>query len=184
VQREHLLKAEVARYLGCLSNLPATQRELLELRTGLGVPRPLDPGAAAARMHLDRASFTARERQALRELRGAAALHECSEAGGVLAGVALFSGGGFGSGPLAGPAVGVDAARYAASPTGHAGHRSVLGSLLGTDMPPLASDVLLVLLLAIAVGVGVVIVTADAAGVGPRHRHWRQSVAHRMRQPR
>jgi hypothetical protein len=181
VHRERLLKARVARYVGCLANLPAAQRELLELRTGLGVSQPLGPGAAAARLHLGLARFEARERQALRELSDAARSHKCSQGGGVLPAVAYSTRLGFGGGRRGGGAtVDVAQARYVA-PTKAAGHSSVLGSLLGTDIPPLASDVLLVLLLVLGMGAGVLIVMADAIGLGPRHEHWRQSVASRIR---
>jgi hypothetical protein len=172
----------VARYLGCLGNLPDPQRELLELRTGLGVPQPLGPAAAAARMHLGLARFKARERQALHELRGAASTHACTQVAGVAAHMASLIAAALGGAGHGGtPTGGVEAARYAADPSRPAGESSTLGSLLGTNIPPVASDAALVLLLALGMGLAVLLLMGDAIGLGPRHQHWRQTMAARMR---
>lgn len=178
-----MLKAKVARFQGCLNDLPGTQRELLELRTGLGAPTALSPRAVASRLHLGRARFAHLERQAVRELSDAASTHACGQMSEVVARVASFIGAGFGGGqPTA--TGGVKAVSYSAAPPAKAvGTRSstMLGRLLGADIPAVASDVILVLLLTIGTGALVLVVMADAAGLGPRHEQWRQRVINRVR---
>ena len=180
-RRERKLKAEVARFQGCLSDLPATQRELLELRTGLGGSRALSPRTAASRLHLAPARFTRLERQAVRELSDAASLHACSRMSEGVARVASFIGAGFGNGQ--GSATGgVEAVSYSSpAPKPLGTRRSTIGAILGADIPAVASDLILVLLLLTVAGLTIGLVLADAAGQGPRHEQWRQRVANRIR---
>jgi hypothetical protein len=180
-RRERMLKAQVARFQGCLGDLPATQRELLELRTGLGMPRPLGPRAAASRLHLGPARFARLERQAVRELSDAASAHGCSRMGEVVARVAAFIGAGFGGGQ-AGATGGVKAVSYSAPAPKPAGIRSsTIAGLLGAGISTVADDVLLGLLLLMAGCVVVTVILADAAGLGPRHEQWRQRILNRIR---
>jgi hypothetical protein len=176
-----MLKAKVARLQGCLSALPTIQRELLELRTGLGIPRALSPRAAAWRLHLGSKRFARLERQAVRELSDAASTHGCSQMSETVTSIAAFIGAGFGNGP-GGATGGVKAVSYSAPATKPAGSRSsTIGSILGADIPPVASDVIMLLLLLMAAGLAVSVVLADAAGQGPRHEQWRQRVVNRFR---
>ena len=182
-RRERMLKAKVARFRGCLSDLPGTQRELLELRTGLGTPRALSPRAVASRLHVGPARFARLERQAVRELSDAASTHACGRMSEVVARVASFIGAGFGGAqPTA--TGGVKAVSYSAAPPAKGvGTRSstMLGRLLGADIPAVASDLILVLLLTMGAGAIVLAVMADAVGQGPRHEQWRQRVIGRVR---
>src|SRR6185312_16366683 len=86
--REHALKAIVARFRGCLGVLPDAQRKVLELRVGVGTIRPLSPRAAAARMHVGVARVAQLEKQAVAELRNAAATHSCGRLANFVAAVA------------------------------------------------------------------------------------------------
>jgi hypothetical protein len=176
-----MLKAEVARYQGCLGVLPAVQRELLELRTGFGAPRPLGPRAAASRLHLAPARFAHLETQAVSELRAAASTHGCSRMSEVVARVASFIAAGFGGGQLSATG-GVKAVSYNAPAPRPAGIRSsTIAGLLGAGISTVADDVLLGLLLLMAGGVAVTMILADAAGLGPRHEQWRARVVNRIR---
>jgi hypothetical protein len=180
-RRERMLKAEVARFQGCLGVLPAPQRELLELRTGLRASRPLGPRAVATRLHLGQARFARLETQAVRELRAAGSTHGCSRIGEFVAGVASFIGAGFGGGQL-GATGGVKAVSYSAPAPKPAGVRSsTIAGLLGAGISTVASDVLLGLLLLMAGGVAVTVILADAAGLGPRHEQWRRRVLNSIR---
>jgi hypothetical protein len=180
-RRERMLKAEVARFQGCLGVLPTPQRELLELRTGLRASRPLGPRAVATRLHLGQARFARLETQAVRELRAAASTHGCSRIGEFVAGVASFIGAGFGGGQL-GATGGVKAVSYSAPAPKPAGVRSsTIAGLLGAGISTVASDVLLGLLLLMAGGVAVTVILADAAGLGPRHEQWRRRVLNSIR---
>jgi hypothetical protein len=58
---------------------------------------------------------------------------------------------------------------------------TLVGRVLGTDVPPVASDLIIVLLLVMLLGGTTVLVVADAAGQGPRHEQWRRRVINRLR---
>jgi hypothetical protein len=183
VHRERALKAIVARFHGCLTALASTRREVLELRTGYGDESPLSPRATAARLHLDPASVVRLEKQAVRELRAAASTHSCARTAALVAGVMAYVAATIGAGP-GGPGAtgGVEAVRYE-SPAATASRpaQSTVGRILGTNISPTASDVLLVLFMLMALGTILSLVIADAAGQGPRHAEWRQRVANRLR---
>jgi hypothetical protein len=180
-RRERTLKATVARLAGCLSEVPPRQRELLELRSGLGGEGPLDPRAAAAKLHVSPGRLAGRERRAVRELRAQASMHGCSRAHEEIAASAGSSlarvidepplgGGGVreaGYRQRAGSAGGVRA------PLSHA-HGSLLG--LGSE----ASDAILIVLLSLAAGVTLLVVLGDEAGQGPRHASWRRRIGNRL----
>jgi hypothetical protein len=181
-RRERALKAKVARFAGCLSDLPDTQRELLELRTGLAGSRPLAPRAVASRLRLGSASFARLEKQAVRELTDAANTHGCSQMSEVVARVASFVGAGFGGGHASAARGGVKGVSYNAAPAKPpAARSSTVGAVLGADIPAVASDVILILLALMAGALAVAAVLADAAGQGPRHAQWRRRVADRIR---
>jgi hypothetical protein len=182
VHRERTLKAAVAQFHGCLAALASTQRELLELRTGYGDKSPLSPRATAVRLHLDPARIGALEKQAVRELHQAANTHSCARTGELVNGVFAFIGTTFGDGQ-AGATGGVKAVRYVSRPTTppSSAAQSTLGRILGANIGPTASDVLLVLLVLMGLGAIVAVVLADAAGQGPRHEVWRQRVINRIR---
>jgi hypothetical protein len=182
--RERSLKAMVAQLHGCLSNLPESQRRLLELRTGLG-SRPLGPQAAAARLHVGPHRFAELERRAVRELRASANTRGCGEsAGQVASGVISFIGAAFGAGPgeMHG---GLQPVSYNLDPRSlraflpHA-HLSHDGSL-GGAISPAATNALLALLLTLIAIVVLAIVVVGAAGRGPRDPDWRRRAAARIR---
>jgi hypothetical protein len=58
---------------------------------------------------------------------------------------------------------------------------TLVGRVLGVDVPPVASDLIIVLLLGTLLGGAVVLLFADAAGKGPRHEEWRRRVINRLR---
>ncbi len=180
-RRERRLKAEVARLGGCLTALPAGQRELLELRTGYGNALPLSPRAAAHRLHVNAAHIAARERRAVRELLAAARTHSCGRTSEVVAGVVSFIAATFGDGQARATG-GVEAVRYESAPA-KSGRTSpsTVGGIIGANISPTASDVILVLALLMGLGAIVAVVLADAAGLGPRHEQWRQRVRNRFR---
>jgi len=188
--RERALIAAVTQLQGCLANLPDRQRELLELRTGVGADRPLGlaqplgPQAAAARLHVKPTRIASLERRALGNLRRTAQTHMCGGMGTTVANVLAFIASGFGGegGTGAGARGGVEAVSYNAPPPLQRvkpSEPSVLGGLLGADISPLVSDVALILLLLLAAGIAVSLVLADAAGKGPRHEAWRRRIINR-----
>lgn len=183
-RRERLLKATVEHFQGCLVALPADNRQLLELRTGYGAGAPLTPRATAARLHLDAAQVARLEKEAVHELSDAAATNSCARTGEVVDAAMALIGAGLGGGKTPGAlsaefrTVSFDSASRpllpAASPT-------LLGRVLGADVPPVASDLVITLLLVMLLGGLVVLVVADAAGQGPRHEEWRRRVLNHLR---
>jgi hypothetical protein len=180
-RRERHLKAIVARFRGCLSAIPATERAVLELRTGYGPARALSPRATAARLHVTSAQLAHLEGEAVRELGAAASTHSCGQTGQFVAGAMSFIAATFGGPASTGANGGVEAVRYSASPTG-GGASTASGDkgILGAGISPLASDVLLALGTLFVLGLVVIAVIADAAGQGPRHAQWRQRVINRF----
>jgi hypothetical protein len=176
--RERLLKAKVARFQGCLVALPASNRRVLELRTGYGEARPLSPRATAARLHLGAGQLAHQEKQAVHELSDAAATHGCARTGEVVEAAISLIGAGLGGHPGIGQAkvASFKASRPPASTPGS----TLVGRVLGVDIPRVANDLILLLLLAILGGT-VVLLVADAAGMGPRHEQWRRRVVNRVR---
>jgi hypothetical protein len=179
-RREHLLKATVARFRGCLVALPASNRQLLELRTGYGDARPLSPRATAARLHVGASQFAHLEKQAVHELSDAAATHACARTGEVVEAAMSLIGAGLGG--RAGTIGQTEVASFRASrPLASTPRPTLVGRILGTDVPPVASDLIIVLLLGMLLGGTVVLLFADAAGKGPRHEEWRRRVVNRVR---
>jgi Sigma-70, region 4 len=175
--REHALKAIVARFQGCLGVLPDAQRKVLELRVGVGTIRPLSPRAVAARMHLGVARVTRLERQAVAELRSAAATHSCGRLASFIAAVASYFNTTFG-----GPAgtSGVEGVSYDLSPA--AASDALPASprdegLLGGSFSAIPGGMISLLLLVLTGVLALTAIVADATGRGPRHAEWR----HRMR---
>lgn len=180
-RRERQLKATVEHFRGCLAALPAGNRELLELRTGYGAAHPLSPRATADFLHVDAARIARQERQAVRELTAAAGTHSCGRTSELVNAAMSYVGTGLGGGHGTARG-GIEAVRYESAPPKHrASSSSTLGRVLGADIPPVASDVILVLLLLMALGLVMVLLIADAAGQGPRHEQWRQRVINRVR---
>jgi hypothetical protein len=190
IARQRALVATVTQLQGCLANLPDRERELLQLRTGVGAQRPiglalpLGPQAAAARLHVNGRRIGALERQALGNLRRSAQTHMCGGMGTTVASVLAFIASGFGGegGTGIGARGGVEAVRYNVPPPLQrvkSSEPSALGGLLGADIPPLVSDIALILLLLLAAGIAVSLVLADAAGKGPRHEAWRRRIINR-----
>ncbi len=184
-RRERLLKATIERLQGCLVALPADNRQLLELRTGYGDATPLSPRAAAARLHIDAAQVMRSEQQAVRELSDAAATHSCARTGEVVEAAMALIGAGFGADGQAHAGPGGEfktVSFYTSSAPGLTGAGPTLvGRVLGADVPPVASDLVVVLLLVMLTGALVVLVVADAAGQGPRHEQWRRRMVNRLR---
>jgi hypothetical protein len=171
----------VARFRGCLVALPASNRQLLELRTGYGDARPLSPRATAARLHVGAAQFAHLEEQAVDELSDAAATHACARTGEVVEAAMSLIAAGLGGGH-AGTIGRTEVASFRASrPLASPPRPTLVGRILGTDVPPVASDLIIVLLLGMLLGGAVVLLIADAAGHGPRHEQWRRRVVNRLR---
>jgi hypothetical protein len=180
-RRERLLKAAVERFQGCLVALPASNRQVLELRSGYGDARPLSPRATAALLHVGAPQLARVEKQAMRELSDAAATHSCVSTGEVVEAAMSFIGAGFGGGQ-AGTTGRMEVASFKTSqPLLPTPGPTLVGRVLGTDVPPVASDLIVVLLLVMLLGGTVVLVVADAAGQGPRHEQWRRRVINRLR---
>jgi len=175
--RERALKAIVARFQGCLGVLPDAQRQVLELRVGVGTIRPLSPRAAAARMHVGVARVTRLERQAVAELRSAAATHSCGRLASFVAAVASYFNATFG-----GPAGtgGVEGVSYDLSPAGASDALPASpreAGLLGGSFSAIPGGMISLLLLVLTGVLALTAIIADATGRGPRHAEWR----HRMR---
>jgi hypothetical protein len=180
-RRERLLKATVERFEGCLTALPASNRELLELRTGYGDARPLSPRATAARLHVDAAQLATQEKQAVHELGAAAATHSCARTGEDVEATMALIGAGLGGGHV-GRIGRTEVASFRASrPAASTPAPTLVGRILGADVPPVASDLIIVLLLGMLLGGTVVLLIADSAGHGPRHEQWRRRVINRVR---
>jgi hypothetical protein len=182
-RREHTLKATVARFAGCLSRVPGRQRQLLELRAGLGGTDPLDPQAVSAKLHVSQGRFAGWERRAVRELRAQASADGCKRAHDEIAALAGSTLGRFiGEHPLDGG--GAQEVSYRQTAGGAGGVRAPLSharaSLLRLGLPPEASDAILILLLVLAACVTLVAVLGDEAGQGPRHASWRRRVGNRL----
>jgi sigma-70-like protein len=179
--RERALKAIVARFHGCLAALPDAQREVVELRTGMGASRPLSPRATAARMHLGVARVTQLERQALLELRSAAATHSCARVASFVAAVVSYFATTFGGGPAG--TGGVEAARYDLSPAAALGELPDAPrdeGLLGKDFSPIPGGAVALLALVLIGVLALSAIVADATGRGPRHAQWRHRVRSRL----
>jgi hypothetical protein len=181
-RRERLLKATVERFQGCLVVLSASNRQVLELRTGYGDARPLSPRATAALLRLGAPQLARLEKQAVRELSDAAATHSCVRTGEVVEAAMSFIGAGFGGGGQAGTTGRMEVASFKTSrPLLPTPGPTLVGRVLGAGVPQVASDLIVVLLLVTLLGATVVLVVADAAGQGPRHEQWRRRVINRLR---
>jgi hypothetical protein len=180
--RERRLKATVARFQGCLVALAASNRRLLELRTGYGEAGPLSPRGAAARLHLGAAQLAHREKQAVHELSEAAATRGCARTGEVAEAAISLIGAGLG-GDHPGIARTELASFKASRPPASTPGSTLVGRVLGVDLPRVADDLILLLLLAMLGGT-VVLLVADAAGIGPRHEQWRRRMVNRVRSMR
>jgi hypothetical protein len=178
--RERALKAIVAHFQGCLGALPDAQRELLELRVGVGTTRPLSPRAAAARMHLGVARVTRLERQAVIELRDAASTHSCGRLSSFVAAVVSYFRTAFGGHVGAG---GVDAASYDLSPAAALGKLPAAPhdeGLLGSAFSPIPGGAISLMLLVLFGVLALTAIVADATGRGPRHPAWRHRLRSRL----
>jgi hypothetical protein len=167
----------VQRLQGCLSELPERLRLTLELRTGLGVPHALTPSAAAKQLHVKVGQVSGLEAHALSELR-TAAVGGCGETSTGYGSFAFADFSEAGVAGTGGPMGAVDAARYTLAPSASLTHlgssNSLLGSALGADIPPAASDVILTLLLILAGAAAITWLVAGEAGRGPSYRRLRR----------
>jgi hypothetical protein len=178
--RERALKAIVAHFQGCLGALPDTQRELLQLRVGVGTIRPLSPRAAAARMHLGVARVTRLERQAVLELRDAASTHSCGRLSSFVAAVVSYFHAAFGGHAGLG---GVEAASYDLSPAAALGKLPAAPhdeGLLGSAFSPIPGGAISLMLLVLFGVLALTAIVADATGRGPRHPAWRHRLRSRL----
>jgi hypothetical protein len=178
--RERALKAIVAHFQGCLGALPDAQRELLQLRVGVGTTRPLSPRAVAARMHLGVARVTRLERQAVLELTDAASTHSCGRLSSFVAAVVAYFRAAFGGHAAAG---GVDAVSYDLSPAAALGKLPAAPhdeGLLGSAFSPIPGGAISLMLLVLFGVLALTAIVADATGRGPRHPEWRHRVRSRL----
>jgi hypothetical protein len=167
--RERKLKATVARLQGCLSDLPAGQRELLELRTGAGASNPLGPRAVAARLHVGLARLALLEGQAVGELRHAASTGSCGRTAAIVAEVTSFIGAGLGE-PRGTAQGGVEAARYersARSSSGIARKSRTADSPLGIALPRGGLMMLLLLIPLLTIALTILAIFVNSTGRGP-----------------
>jgi len=177
--RERVLKATVARLQGCLGDLPSTQRQLLELRAGLGPLDPLGPSATAARLGVAPARFRQLERRALRELRSAGRAGGCRRMADIIVGVGSFIAHGFGEpGAGNGASSGVLGVRYEHAPSAAGAHRSPSSSkpLLGVGIPD-ADLVFLLLIPLIVIGLTILDVLTRGTRRGPLDKYFKRVVA-------
>jgi Sigma-70, region 4 len=174
------VSAAVARYHGCLGDLPRRLRFVLELRVGIGVPHPLSRAAVSRFLHLPPAQVSSLERRALRRLRATARTRGCAGGGASssvaevigpnLAGLPVLLGGA----GIAG--IGIGAARYSL-PFPGGGSRSIEApasgaSLSGEEAPSVAGNLILFMIMVVG-GMGVIgYVATDGMGRAPRHREW------------
>jgi Sigma-70, region 4 len=177
--RELALMATVRRLAGCLGNLPDRLRLVLQLRAGVNVPSPRSPRAVAKYLHISVGEVTQLEKRALRQLRQTARTNICGRATQTASGPLAFSGFGSTLGEDGGATGGVKGARYTKLLSRERSRPGVKHSspstapLLWINIPPVASDAMLVILIVLALVLLVSFVLADAAGLGPRHRQWR-----------
>jgi hypothetical protein len=177
-----VLSSTVRRLEGCLRYLPDNLRRVLELVTGVNAPIALSPEAVAEQLHVTMRRVSRLERLALRRLRLTALTHTCDVATPgsrdslALSGLAVLVG------EEGGPAGGIEAARYATSPSGdleanapsQGGH-----SLLGINNPSLEGGGML-LILALLAGVLLIgLLFADGLWPWPIHHEWRSRWIHR-----
>jgi Sigma-70, region 4 len=178
--RERALKAIVAHFQGCLGALPDAQRELLQLRVGVGTTRPLSPRAVAARMHLGVARVTRLERRAVLELKAAASTHSCGRLSSFVAAVVAYLHATFGGGVGRG---GVEAVSYDLTPAATTGKLPAAphdGGLLGSAFSPIPGGAIALILLVLFGLLALTAIVADATGRGPRHPAWRHRVRSRL----
>jgi hypothetical protein len=178
--RERALKAIVARFQGCLGVLPNAQREVLELRVGVGTTRPLSPRAAAARMHLGVDRLARLERQAVRELTNASSTHSCGRLASFAAAVVSYLRATFGG---RGGAGGVEAVSYDLSPSAALAELPAAPhdeGLLGRAFSPIPGGAISLLLLVLLGALALTVIIADATGRGPRHAEWRDRMRSRL----
>jgi hypothetical protein len=165
------LQQLVLRLSGCLAALPYEDRLALQLSSGVGVARPLDPLAVAAYMHIGTARLAALERSALHEL------VQASRGGGCGAAWQPFDALRFLSSleqPFAGllPALGGPEAVGLARAARPAGVSPTTDPLLGIDISPEAR-VLLIALLAAGSALLLWLLFSDRFELGTRVREWR-----------
>jgi len=174
-----VLKATVARFQSCLSDLPSTQRKLLQLRAGLGPLDPLAPSAVAAQLHVAPARFKRLEQRALRELRSAGSAGGCRQMAEIVAGAESFVAHGFGEpGAGNGASSGVLGVRYEHAPPGAGTRRPPSESkpLLGVGIPS-ADLVFLLLIPLIAIGLTILDVLTHGTRRGPLDKYFKRVVA-------
>jgi hypothetical protein len=174
---ELALPTTVRRLEGCLRYLPVNLRRVLELLAGVGVPRALGPEAVAEQLNISLAKVSRLQRLALRRLRMTARSNTCGVA--TQAATDPFA---YGLAALVGeeggPAGGVEAARYATSPS--AVNKSSQGghSLLGISNPALEGGAMLLIIACLGGLLLGGLLFADDLWPWPIHREWRSRWIH------
>ena len=165
---------------GCLSALPYEHRLALQLSSGVGVARQLTPAAVAAYLQISTSRLAAVERGALGELVQASRTGGCGTwaPGDVFTGLPSLQES-FAAAPVA--QSGVEAASLSAQPGREAqpdGASASTDPLLGIDLPPEAT-VLLIALLAAGSALLIGLLLSDRFELGTRFREWRFRRTHR-----
>jgi hypothetical protein len=169
----------VHRLAGCLSSLPKHLRLVLELSTGIGGRRALEPAALARRLHLTASRLRHLQRHALLVLVRTARTHACA-AGSTSAADLIRLEGGLAASEGGGPAAlgGVEAARYSkpASPgrgTPAGTQAPGTASSLGVSRTPGGGNALLAVGVIILGMLSIALLFAEELGLGPYIRRLR-----------
>ncbi|MCW3026241.1 MAG: hypothetical protein JWM29_1673, partial [Solirubrobacterales bacterium] len=183
--RRQALRAAVRAFQACLGNLPERLRLALELATGIDVPSALSPAAVAEALHVTARELPRLQRQGLKRLLIEARAHTCVAAGAaaqpsdllMLSTLAPPMGG------EGGPIGGVEAARYAQSPSPlpegvQAGHSPSGSAVLGISAPAAAGGALLLIALILAGLLAVGLLSADGIAPWELRRKWRSRWIH------
>ncbi len=172
------VKRLVAGLHGCLSALPERLRLVLELRSGIDVPRELQPRAVAVYLHVPVGQVSLLETTALRRLRQSALANACGGSPQTVSAVLSSSYFGALGGEVGPGAGGVEAAIYRQSPAapGSQPRASAAGatSFLGIAMPVSAANPVLWIVVSLAGLALTGFLFAEGLGTGPRYRLWRQ----------
>jgi hypothetical protein len=170
----HALRVAVRAFRACLGNLPDNLRRVLELTTGIDVPKPLGPAAVAESLRVSTRELPELERLGLRRLLTAARAHACAADTHARTGLVSFSTLGTFASEEGGPSGGVAAAVDVTSPTALPGavqsakRSSGANPSVGISVPVAAGGALLLIILGLA---GVLAVGLLSAGIAPWELH-------------
>lgn len=181
---EVALRETVRRLAPCLSQLPSELRLVLQLRTGIGTPRPLTRIAVARYLHVSHKRVTRMEDQALRLLRSAARTNACGRVTEAdEAGFLAFAG----LGPL-GQIEGAirevkavrDATRAMRRSSGAWRAATPGDSLLGIKVAPQAGQAMAIVMITLASLLVAGVLFGNRLPLRPRFQQWR---SRRVRHP-